>query len=76
MSRPRVFFVGFATLLGAFLALVLARFLPAPAIARTVAPLKKFEHVGGLGLGVRAVSLGPGRQLFFMESSKLIRYVK
>ena len=59
MSRPGFSFIGFVILLGAFLALVLAAFLPARTNAQAVAPLTKLEHVEGLG--VRRVSLGPGR---------------
>jgi hypothetical protein len=38
MSRPRFSFIGLVTLFGAFLALMLAAFLPAHASAQAVAP--------------------------------------
>jgi hypothetical protein len=51
---PRFCPIALATFLGTFLALMLAAFLPARGIAQTVAPLTKFEQVGGRC--VRAVS--------------------
>jgi hypothetical protein len=53
MSRPRFSLIGFVTPLGAFLALMLAAFLPARASAQAVVPLTN----NGWTRGDREVSL-------------------
>jgi hypothetical protein len=53
--RRRFCFIALATLLGPSLTIVLAALPLARAIGQTLAPLTKFEQVGGLG--VRTVSV-------------------